>query len=378
MEPCSVTDDAEFWLPTEFLTDDDFLVEKENNAGGGLELVDDSFSYEPRLGFGASRSTVKPNNNNAWSMDKQSDDEKFLAGLTRQMVQSSLEDDFSGGFCGDHSFPAGNNTKALGMNRSPLCVAGTGCCCQTRRSNQNCNSRVSSWDLYCAAAEEVARMSIIDEHYHSSDRGLLALPTKLSSSVTATAVKNNPSNGTGYYSHRQSLPYQKLQAIQLKQQQLMKHHHHHRQLVHQSRGVRLNNSNGNKNVGGPVDLSSSAWSNYQLPRRDVMRAVFIGDQTGKRGSTGTGVFLPRSVNHSSSRAASRDDKPTLSTVLVPARLTQVLNLNVGEPVRSFSGNLNDVSWRQRSNNGGFSSQLHGGVRAEQPVNEPRLPSEWAY
>lgn len=81
------------------------------------------------------------------------------------------------------------------------------------------------------------------------------------------------------------------QYQQLKQQQLMKHH---RQLVHQSRGVIVN---GNKNVG-PVDLSSSAWSN-QLPRREVMRAVFIGDRTGKRGSTGTGVFLPRSVNHTS-------------------------------------------------------------------------------
>ena len=82
-----------------------------------------------------------------------------------------------------------------------------------------------------------------------------------------------------------------VQFQQLKQQQLMKHR---RQLVPQNRGVRVN---GNKNVG-PVDLSSSAWSN-QFPRRDVMRAVFIGDHTGKRGSTGTGVFLPRSVNHTS-------------------------------------------------------------------------------
>ncbi|EOA24242.1 hypothetical protein CARUB_v10017474mg [Capsella rubella] len=367
MEPSNVTDDAEFWLPPEFLTDDDFLVEKENNGGG----LDDTSPYEPRLGFGAFGSAVKPN---ALSLEKEGGDDDFLAGLTRQMVKSSLEDDFSGGFCADHSFPAGNNNKAWGVNRAPLCVAGTGCCCQTRRSNQNCNSRVSSWDLYCAAAEEVARMSIIDETYHSG-RGLLAPPSKPSSAATATAVKNLPNNGTGYYNHHQSLPYQKLQAIQfqqLKQQQLMKHHHH-RQLVHQSRGVILNN--GSKNVG-PVDLSSSAWSN-QLPRRDVMRAVFIGDHTRKRGSTGTGVFLPRSVNHTSSRAEIRDEKPTLSTVLVPARLAQVLNLNVGEPVRT-SGNLNDVSWRQRSNNGGFSSQLHGGVRAEQAVNEPRLPSEWAY
>ncbi|CAL9246455.1 unnamed protein product [Arabidopsis halleri] len=354
MEPSSLIEDAEFWLPPEFLTDDDFLVEKENNGVG----IDDSlFPYEPRHGFGGFGSTVKPNT------VKKDDEESFLAGLTQQMVKSSLEDDFSGGFCGNHAFPAGNDNKAWGMNRSPLCVAGTGCCCRNQRLNQNSNSRVSSWDLYCAAE----RMSINDEPYHTG-RGLLGPPTKHSS--VAAAVKNHSNNGTGYYNNHQSLQYQKLQAIQfqqLKQQQLMKHH---RQLVHQSRGVIVN---GNKNVG-PVNLSSSAWSN-QLPRREVMRAVFIGDHTGKRGSTGTGVFLPRSVNHTS-RTETRE-KPTISTVLVPARLAQVLNLNLGEPVRS-STNLNDVSWRQRSNNGGFSSQMHGGARAEQSVNEPRLPSEWAY
>ncbi|AEE79173.1 unnamed protein product [Arabidopsis thaliana] len=349
--PSSVVDDAEFWLPTEFLTDDDFLVEKENNSVG----IDDSlFPYEPRHGFGTFGSTVKPNT------VKEDDEESFLAGLTRQMVMSSLKDDFSGGVCGNHAFPAGNDHKAWEMNRSPPCVAGTGCCCLNQRFNQNLNSRVSSWDLYCAAE----RMSINDEPYHSG-RGLLGSPAKLSATV-----KNHSNNGTGYYNNHQSLQYQKLQAIQfqqLKQQQLMKHR---RQLVRQNRGVRVN---GNKNVG-PVDLSSSAWSN-QFPRRDVMRAVFIGDHTGKRGSTGTGVFLPRSVNHTS-RTETRE-KPTISTVLVPARLAQVLNLNLGEPVRS-TATLNDVSWRQRSNNGGFSSQMVGGVRAEQSVQEPRLPSEWAY
>lgn len=62
MEPACLVDDAEFWLPTEFLTDD-FLVEKENK-----ESV---FPYEPSHG----------------------DEESFLAGLSRKMVQSTLEDD---------------------------------------------------------------------------------------------------------------------------------------------------------------------------------------------------------------------------------------------------------------------------------------------
>lgn len=101
MEPSSVIDDAEFWLPPEFLTDDDFLVEKENNGVG----IDDSlFPYEPRHGFG---STVRP------KTVKEDDEESFLAGLTQQMVKSSLEDAFSGGFCGNHAFPAGNDNKVV-------------------------------------------------------------------------------------------------------------------------------------------------------------------------------------------------------------------------------------------------------------------------
>lgn len=98
--------------------------------------------------------------------------------------------------------------QAWGMNRPSLCVAGTGCCCRNQRLNQNSNSRVSSWDLYCAAE----RMSINDEPYHTG-RGLLSPPTKHSS--VAAAVENHSNNGTGYYNNHQSLQYQKLQAIQV-------------------------------------------------------------------------------------------------------------------------------------------------------------------
>lgn len=98
MEPISLIDDAEFWLPPEFLTDEDFLVEKENKSGGIDETL---FQYETRHGFGGFGSTVKPNS------VKEGDEENFLAGLTKQMVQSTLEDEFSGGFC------AGNDNKVV-------------------------------------------------------------------------------------------------------------------------------------------------------------------------------------------------------------------------------------------------------------------------
>ncbi|VVB05607.1 unnamed protein product [Arabis nemorensis] len=322
MEPTSVIDDdAEFWLPSEFLTDEDFLLEKEN-SGGGNENRRGFGSFELKSGFG---STVKSNG----------DDENFVAGLTRKMVQSSLEDDFSGGFCGNEAFPARNDNKAWGTTRSPqstLCVAGIRCGC--RNQSQSRASSQAAWDLYCDATEEMGKMNINGDYNNHSGRRLLPPPTKLSS-VTATAVKI-PNNGSGYYNH-QSLQYQKLQAIQ-------------------SRA-------GLKN-GGHVDLSSLAWSN-QLPRRDIggssMRAVFLGDRTGKSGSTGTGVFLPQRFNNITSPVtAETRKKPTLKAVLVPARVVQVLSDN-------------DV-WRQRSNNGGFMGQMS----AEQSVNEPRLPPDWAY
>ncbi|CAA7046210.1 unnamed protein product [Microthlaspi erraticum] len=367
MEPTSVIDDAEFWLPPEFLTDEDFLVEKENN-GGEIEKSNekrhgfDSFGLDS--GFG---SAFKPIG----------DEDNFLAGLTKQMVQSTLEDDFSTGFSGNGAFPAANDNKAWGTTRSPLCTAGIECGCRNQRSIQNCQSRVSSqatWDLYCAAAEEMAKMNIKDESYgHNNqiDRGFLNLPRK-----HPLAAAKIPNNGSAYHNH-QSLSYQKLQAIQfqqLKHQQMMKHH---RQLL-QSRCKIISNKNG----GGPVGLSPSAWAN-QLPRRDGsgMRAVFLGGHAGKRGSTGTGVFLPRSVNHTSPATSEKLNKSPPAAVLVPARVAEFLNLDdsVVHPVVRSSTALNaDVPWRQRSNNGGLSRQIHSGVRSEQTVNELQLPSEWAY
>ncbi|KAF8093735.1 hypothetical protein N665_0379s0025 [Sinapis alba] len=275
MEPNSLTDDdAEFSLPLEFLTDDDFLVEKENKS---------LFPYEPSHGF---RSTVKLIGN----------EEKLLAGLTRKMIQSSPEDDFSGGF-------RGNDAKAWSAT----------CGRRDPNSQRRVSSQAAAWDLYCAAAEELAMMNIngYNNHYDLSS----------------------------YYS-RQSLQYQKLQAIQfqqLKQQQLMKHHRH---LVQQSRGLIVNNNK----IAGHADLSPSAWSSQPLRRDDSSRrAVFLGNHNGKRGSTGTGVFLPRRVNYTFPATAESRKNP-------------------------------NASWRQRSNNGGFTSQM----KMEQPVKEPSLPSDWAY
>lgn len=101
MEPTCLIYDAEFSLPPELLTDDDFLVEKENKVDRFRNRL---FPYESSHGFELDSdfgSTVKP-------ID---DEEKLLAGLTSKMVKSSLEDDFSGGILGSQAFSAGNDAK---------------------------------------------------------------------------------------------------------------------------------------------------------------------------------------------------------------------------------------------------------------------------
>ncbi|KAL0714358.1 hypothetical protein Bca4012_021337 [Brassica carinata] len=266
MEPTSLVDDAEFRLPPEFLTDDDFLVEK-------VFKGDESnlFPYKPNHGFGLDPgfgSTVKPTG----------DEKSFLTGLTRKTVRSTHEDDFSGGFCGNHAFPACGATRSR---------AGIGCDRRNRNYQTRVSSQAAAWDLYSAALEELAMMNMNDGY--NGGRGVFDLPSK---HPIAAAAAKNPNDGTGYYS-RQSLQYQKLQVLQfqqLKQQQLMK-----LLVQQQSRGLKANS----KKIAGHVDLSRSAWSNQPQSRDGSgMRAVFLGGgRTGKPRSTGTGVFLPRSVNH---------------------------------------------------------------------------------
>ncbi|XP_021289286.1 uncharacterized protein LOC110420335 [Herrania umbratica] len=406
-----VLDDGEFWLPPEFLTDDDLFLDKskaENNHknpkdGFGLELDGSKswFPYEFRHGFGSfgfSSDLSSPIESVVGSTETESDEEDYLAGLTRQMAHSTLEDDPRRN---DRVF-ASENSKGWVLSRSPqstLCAIGSGCGCKqgSSRGSPNCQSRVSSppgtWDLLYAAAGEVARMRMNEESYGGfNNRGLLGPPAR----------KPSPNlDVSGYYPPHQSLSHQKLQAAQfqqLKQQQLMKqqnasvwgvqkqqHQHHHH--VVQNRG---RNSNSNR----PLGLSPSAWPPLQQPQQQQqqpqpqngsgMRAVFLGNPTAKRECAGTGVFLPRRIG----TPGETRKKPACSTVLLPARVVQALNLNLDEIGAqpqlhprfnaSFTAD-SDAALRLRSGGNVFSNHKQRNFRPQQGMSqEVRLPQEWTY
>lgn len=95
-------DDGEFWLPPQFLTDDDILMDfnkthnnsnvnrKNREADSGL-----LFPYEYPSGFGPyyHSDLSSPVESVVSSTETESDEDEYLAGLTRKLARSTLLDD---------------------------------------------------------------------------------------------------------------------------------------------------------------------------------------------------------------------------------------------------------------------------------------------
>ncbi|GKV10080.1 hypothetical protein SLEP1_g21499 [Rubroshorea leprosula] len=379
-------DDGEFWLPPQFLTDDDVLMDLETDAYKSLFPLE----LPCRFGsFGFSSDLSSPVESVVGSTETESDEEEYLAGLTRQMAWSTLEDDW-----GQKGRAFNNeNSKGLRLSGSPqstLCAVGTGCGHRqwSSRGSPKCQSRLPSpprtWDLLYAAAGEVARLRA-NEDLFNHGRGLLPPPRK-----------SSPNLEVGGFHSSQSLSHQKLQATQfqqLKQQQMMRQRSASawaalkQQQCHvvQNRGMNNNNTAefvvSRTNSTRPLGLSPSAWPPVQQAGSQNgpgMRAVFLGNPTGKRECPGTGVFLPR--RHGTPTESRK--KPGCSTVLLPAKVVQALNLNldeIGAQPRFNGGYTPDIDVAPRLRNGNVFSNQRRNFRPQQGMtHELRLPQEWTY
>ncbi|XP_078427977.1 TIP41-like protein [Wolffia australiana] len=325
-------------LPTEFLADDFF---SEKNSNGGLSFpAEFPFSWE----YGSPLES------------EASDEEDYMAGLTRRMAHSFLHDDEK-----SSGYPVpGVYSKAMapvGSPQSPLCALSGGN--ESGSESSNGPSLVSSppssplelykddaWDLLYAAAGQVMRMKLKDEpgQQQRAALGLLEHPVRKPVAachyITARSQHQHPAHQVFKQQHQVSGAWNRHNKV-----------------------LRGGNTRGVRQQG----FGAAAWAPpFQQQANSGMRAVFLG-VSSRRESCGTGVFLPR-------RADSPADfrkKPACATVLLPARVVQALNLD-----------LEELGVQSRLT-GGFSID-HGSVAARRsfrPQPEPvemRLPSEWTY
>ncbi|XP_059667879.1 uncharacterized protein LOC132313214 isoform X2 [Cornus florida] len=422
-------DDGEFWLPPQILTDEDILMDYSNthnlNKSINGDKTDSGFCFplDFSYGFGSSATPYSdlssPVESVVGSTETESDEEDFITGLTRKMAHSTLLDEL---WKTDTSLGC-ENQKTWPMSGSPqstLCgvIGGCGCKkCSTRssRGSPNCASQLSSpppssaamsmneaaYDLLYAAAGKVARLRMIEERIGCyENRGILA-PPRRTCPVSAPLKKANPNPNpnTGFHSNSNpSLSYQQLQFEQLRQQQMMKQQQgsvgwgQSKGTWQNQVGVVQNRAPRNGSAR-PLGLSSSAWPTLQQSQQQQhpqpqaqpgsgMRAVFLGNHGAKRECAGTGVFLPRRIG----TPTETRKKPACSTVLLPDRVVQALNLKLDtmDAQSQFQSRYNrslspeyDAAVKYRNNV--LMAQELRNVRPQPAVHhEVRLPQEWTY
>ncbi|CAN4126190.1 unnamed protein product [Withania somnifera] len=278
--------DCEFWLPSQFLTDDELLMDFKSNSIGPV--------------FGTHSDLSSPVESVIGSVDTESDEEECITGLTRKMAHSTFH---------ENSYDTPKDWSLSSSPQSTLCGCKQG-------------SSHGDFDQFYAAAGEVARIRMMEDGLYQTKTGLWAMPSKASTVPVS-----------------QKYSYHQLQVAQferLKQQQIMK----------QSQGVlglgkggfeqhllkqnqqQLAQIRGQSGVARPMNSSISCWPSLQQPQQQLpgsgMRAVFLGSPGPKRECAGTGVFLPRRIG---TQTETRK-KPGCSTVLLPDRVVQALNLNL--------------------------------------------------
>ncbi|KAF2287193.1 hypothetical protein GH714_038891 [Hevea brasiliensis] len=264
-------EDVESWLPTEFLTEEELLMDKENFINNGLssEFKPAGFSFPTEFPYefelkGSSASLSSPDESVVGSSEIENcDEDDFLAGLTRRLTQQFTVKPDNWVMAGSpESTLSGIGSWSVSSNGSPNGVLSP--------PTTPFRAKNDTWDLIYAAAGQVARLKMSNEGNKYNDRQGRGLLGTVRSQHADTILKNqNP----GLYSS-QSFNHS---VSQMNQQ-----------------------------------LSSTG-----------MRAVFLGGSGVKRECAGTGVFLPRRYGN----PPDSKKKSACSTVLLPAKVVQALNLN---------------------------------------------------
>ncbi|KAI7754335.1 hypothetical protein M8C21_009077 [Ambrosia artemisiifolia] len=350
--------DGEFWLPQEFLNDEDILTTgRPNKVTSGFYGL---------TSYGQNSNMSSPVESVIGSTETESDEDDYynnnLNGLTLKFANTTLHEEFWKPDTNNINNQSKGARVMSGSPQSTLC----GCKNGSSRGSPNCRSPPSmaaeahrnqtSRDLLYAAAGELARMRMVEE---AASRYYNNLNKKYQQYKVETETPDL------HYQQLQLAQFQKLKQQQIAKQQYM-------QMMLQSRNGRL----------AAAASASSAWPSQQpqtlRSSGSGMRAVFLGNPSTKRESTGTGVFLPRQ----SGAPTEPTKKRGCSTVLLPDRVVQALNLNLEtmEAESKVQSRCNDAEIMYRQ--GVMMAQNRRNIHRQQPTMnngaELRLPQEWTY
>lgn len=359
-------DDLGFWLPSEFLTDDELLTDFKTDRLKTRRFADFSYGFGNSFGFNSDLSS--PGEMVTSPTETESEDDDLVSELTRKLAQSTLR---SSNFSSHYT---SKGWKLSGSPQSTLCGCKLGATGSPNSVSGVCSPPDAEdylrRDYLYAAAEEVARMRMIEE-----------TTAFYSSKLLPPHVKPSPSRATGFYPNQarsqNHISSQLLQAA--KQQQMMK------KGVYGPRVAEFQLQIGRRNCGDEraQGLSMAAWPGLPQPGSGT-RAVFLGEPGPKKERTGTGVFLPKRFG---SIPAETRKKSGCPTVLLPEKVVHALNLDVGsidaQLQRSIDyGNSNfdyDAAALEHRNNMMMAAQQRRNFTAQPVMNQQlRLPQDWTY
>ncbi|KAL3531755.1 hypothetical protein ACH5RR_005276 [Cinchona calisaya] len=395
------SDDLEHWLLPQFLTDDDddlfaqFNNSNYKNDGRNTARRDFQHPFCPQSDLSSP------------STETESDDDEYITGLTQKMAHSTLYD--SAALASENKTGWGLSGSPQSTLQSALC-GGCGCNHGSSRGSPNCplqvaspttvmNGKDAAWDLLYAAAGEVARLRMIEgaAGFHPRKNGPIVPPIKPS----PISLPQRTSGLQTHLSNQQHLKAAQFQ--QLRQQQMMKQQAtsgawgQGKFQLSLTQDMMILNRGRIGTALGKSNVSMSAWPTFEQSQRPQQqqpkqppglgtRAVFLGNPgTKRRECAGTGVFLPRRFG----TPAETHKKSAYSTVLLPDRVVQALNLNLKlEAVDATAqprcnGGLGpdyDAAAGRYRNSVGMMVQQRRQQKAVvmNEVQEIHLPQEWTY
>ncbi|GLT89115.1 hypothetical protein SLE2022_071130 [Rubroshorea leprosula] len=408
--------DAESCLPAQFLTEDDVLFGKETLKGKGLTALDtelllpsygfpNEFPYEfDSLDSSALSSPVVSVGS---TETDSSDEDEFFLGLSRRLSRSSSQK------LAVPSFYQDKTEKSGVMASSPQStLSGIGSWSVSSNGSPNGPSQAPSppttpfgaqndaWDLIYEAAGQVARLKVSGEApkcNHNGHHGR-ALPRTQNQSLAKNPISGLYSNPSLAHNPFQANQFQHARQDQVPKSQCgavwgrqvrpsWQAQSQYQQTQLQSRARSTVGCCESVRSGRPLGLPLSSWPTVQAQSQrqqhstsSGMRAVFLGGSGGvKRECVGTGVFLPRRYGN----PPENRKKSGCSTVLLPAKVVQALNLNLDElhaqPHMTPGFALNHDAMMARRNAALLSQQKKLSYRQEALLNqELRLPQDWTY